>query len=542
MGKYSDTGCYDAVMIGAGPAGLAAAITLKRTAPDARVLLLEKMHGPARKLSASGNGRGNLSNVKCEDLEEALKFFSETGIALRTDDEGRIYPYSEDARTVTETLIKRAETEGVVILNDTQVVNVEACSGKGTGFRVFVSGKNGDGRHAGGSRPKGQEILRAANVLIATGGKSYGVYGSTGDGYKMAKALGHTVVPPVPGLTAIETAEPLASAAGTRVKGEVSLFKDGDLIFKERGEIQFRDDSISGICVMNMSSMLPAGVSCLDGAGRFEGYMIRINLVPDFSAAALIGFLRENNLQTADDCSDGGGCVRSAAVRIPATLVKKAIKNAATVEDLLLLNKPDRLQLTARVYTCEGGWPVTDSKYIWSGNDLMEWAEHAKRTFGESVNGVLDFNKNDFLLPSGFPNEMLLAYGKDQYVKSISMVGCQPTEISFTSSETEGPWVALRISLNEYKNLLMHCNCVKLFQGLRPVSAASKEGPYNAIVRATFRKEPGYDYVVSGGKRVKDCAKYAKRFKDLKTAERVAKQFNEKLGARGFHFEAVIID
>lgn len=224
------------------------------------------------------------------------------------------------------------------------------------------------------------------------------------------------------------------------------------------------------------------------------------------------------------------------------SLVKKAIKNAATVEDLLLLNKPDRLQLTARVYTCEGGWPVTDSKYIWSGNDLMEWAEHAKRTFGESVNGVLDFNKNDFLLPSDFPNEMLLAYGKDQYVKSISMVGCQPTEISFTSSETEGPWVALRISLNEYKNLLMHCNCVKLFQGLRPVSAASKEGPYNAIVRATFRKEPGYDYVVSGGKRVKDCAKYAKRFKDLKTAERVAKQFNEKLGARGFHFEAVIID
>lgn len=89
MGKYSDTGCYDAVMVGAGPAGLAAAITLKRTAPDARVLLLEKMHGPARKLSASGNGRGNLSNVKCEDLEEVLKFFSETGIALRTDDEDR---------------------------------------------------------------------------------------------------------------------------------------------------------------------------------------------------------------------------------------------------------------------------------------------------------------------------------------------------------------------------------------------------------------------------------------------------------------------
>lgn len=115
----------------------------------------KKCTGRPRKLSASGNGRGNLSNVKCEDLEEVLKFFSETGIALRTDDEGRIYPYSEDARTVTETLIKRAETEGVVILNDTQVVNVEACSGKGTGFRVFVSGKNGDGQTCRRQLPKG---------------------------------------------------------------------------------------------------------------------------------------------------------------------------------------------------------------------------------------------------------------------------------------------------------------------------------------------------------------------------------------------------
>lgn len=230
------------------------------------------------------------------------------------------------------------------------------------------------------------------------------------------------------------------------------------------------------------------------------------------------------------------------SIEMVVSLVKKAIKNAATVEELLLLNKPDRLQLTACVYTCEGGWPVTDSKYIWNGDDLVKWAEDAKRTFGESVNGVLTFNKNNFLLPSDFPNEMLLAYGKGQYVKSISIVECQPAEIAFTSSETEGPWAALRITLNEYKNLLMQCDCPKLFQGLRPVSAAGKDGPYNAIVRATFRNEPGYDYVVSGGKRVKDCAKYATRFKDLKTAERVAKQFNEKLGARGFNFEAVIVD
>ena len=89
MEKY-----YDVLIMGAGPAGLAAAITVKESAPQLSVLLLEKKEQAAKKLRAAGNGRGNLSNSCCEDLEEVLRFFSQNGIAVRLDSEGRFYPYS----------------------------------------------------------------------------------------------------------------------------------------------------------------------------------------------------------------------------------------------------------------------------------------------------------------------------------------------------------------------------------------------------------------------------------------------------------------
>lgn len=130
---------YDVAVMGAGPSGLAAAITVKMMSPDLSVVILEKKEKPAKKLRASGNGRGNLSNEKCDDLESVLWFFSQVGIAVRMDDEGRIYPHSEEAEAVAQTLVDRAAGLGVKILLNSRVKDAKADL-KG-GFRHFYIGK-----------------------------------------------------------------------------------------------------------------------------------------------------------------------------------------------------------------------------------------------------------------------------------------------------------------------------------------------------------------------------------------------------------------
>ena len=281
----------DIAIIGSGPAGLAAAVKAKENAPGARVLIIEKMKEPAKKLSASGNGRGNLSNRKCKSADEVLRFFSETGIAVRMDNEGRIYPYSEDAKAVTESLVKRARMLGVEILLNTKADSVEAVHDDKGSFHIFVEkGKNREG-------------IFAEQVLIATGGKSFAVYGSTGDGQIIARKLGHTVNPMVPSLTAIEIKENISNLKGTRAKVQASLFDHGESVFCENGEIQFREDCISGICIMNMSSKLPVS-GYADRGKSMEECKIVINFMPDFSSAELVGFLKnesDNICKTASD-------------------------------------------------------------------------------------------------------------------------------------------------------------------------------------------------------------------------------------------------
>ena len=260
---------FDIVIVGAGPAGLAAAIEAKKSNSKAKVAVLEKMEKAGKKLSASGNGRGNLSNRSCRELDEVLNFFIESGIAIRADEAGRIYPYSEEAKAVTSSLLKHAKRLGAEIFTDTKVSNVEA--DREGGFHIFIEKK--------------QDTFYSKKLLIATGGKSFAVYGSSGDGFSIAKSLGHSVVSLVPGLTAVEVEESLDDLKGVRAKAEVSLLMGGQMVFREEGEVQFRDDSISGICVMNLSSKLPAAREDLSGC------KILINFVPDFDTVQLKNFI-----------------------------------------------------------------------------------------------------------------------------------------------------------------------------------------------------------------------------------------------------------
>ena len=281
MSRISDY--YDVAIIGAGASGLAAALTVKRTNPKISVVILEKKEMAAKKLAATGNGRCNLSNAACGEDREVFEFFRENGILLRKDAEGRMYPYSEDARQLAALLAGEAVLAGADIRLNSEVKKVEVRPEGG--FFLFLAEKGGSGS------------LCAKKVLLATGGKSYPAMGTTGDGYVMARKLGHRVISPAPGLTAICTVLPeIKELKGLRVKAGVKLRLDGAEVAAEIGEIQFREDSLSGICIMNLSNRVEPREKM--GEISFEGY----ELVCDFAHNVEEKILGEYILQMAENC------------------------------------------------------------------------------------------------------------------------------------------------------------------------------------------------------------------------------------------------
>ena len=264
---------YDIAVIGGGASGLAAAVTAAREVEDMSVAVFEKKDVTGKKLSATGNGRCNISNIRCEGLKQVMDFFRSVGISVRKDEEGRLYPYGEDAGEVTSLLTACALNEGIEIFLNSEITGMEARPDGG--FLLFVGGKET------GAAGKTGKSIEAKNVLLATGGKSYASLGTAGDGYIMARKLGHSVGKLVPALTAVEVYEDLSDLKGVRAKAEAFLYKDGKMIFSERGEVQFRNDSLSGICIMNMSRFIR----------RDYDYEIGINPVADFGEDELLSII-----------------------------------------------------------------------------------------------------------------------------------------------------------------------------------------------------------------------------------------------------------
>ncbi len=186
---------YDVIVVGAGSAGLMASIAASRR--GASVLLIDKGDKLGRKLGISGGGRCNVTNAK--ELDELIKhipgngkylhsafsqfnnrdivaFFESLGIRLKEEDNGRMFPVSDKAKTVVDALVGQVKRQGVVIMTNNPVHNIIYKNGQVCGCEL----KNG-------------QVWRSKAVIIASGGKSVPATGSTGDGYAWAEAAGHTV-------------------------------------------------------------------------------------------------------------------------------------------------------------------------------------------------------------------------------------------------------------------------------------------------------------------------------------------------------------
>jgi predicted flavoprotein YhiN len=206
---------YDVIIIGAGAAGLTAAIAFRRRC-EGTALIIDANSAPGVKILETGNGRCNLSNKFAPGWETTRDFFGSLGVLLDTDEpSGRAYPQSRRALTIRDALITENNTLGCEFLLQTRVTSV-------------VRVREDDSFVANTERG----AFRAKQIIIATGGKARPRYGNKGDGYAFARSLGIKVTPIRPALVPFvyedEVKDELSALSGVRAKANVSLISYGN--------------------------------------------------------------------------------------------------------------------------------------------------------------------------------------------------------------------------------------------------------------------------------------------------------------------------
>lgn len=248
------------VIIGGGPAGLLAAGTAAQQ--GCSVLLLEKMKQPALKLRITGKGRCNLTNQT--DLrifishfgkngpflyqafsrffvQDLLEFLNQLGVKTIVERGGRVFPASENAHEVADTLIDWAKKQGVEIRTHTAVRAIRVTENTVQGVIL----------------DNGQEISADA-VILAVGGASYPATGSSGDGYHMAEKVGHTIIPIRPALVPLTTKGKLAPRMqGLSLKNvRATILVNGKKRASEFGEMLFTHFGLSGPIILTLSGQV----------------------------------------------------------------------------------------------------------------------------------------------------------------------------------------------------------------------------------------------------------------------------------------------
>lgn len=246
----------DLVVIGGGAAGMMCAATAAQR--GVKVILLEPNRQLGRKVRITGKGRCNLTN-NCDIKEfmrnipgdgrflfsalnrlsptDTMAFFEARGLAVKTERGNRVFPVSDNANDVAGTMARFCEQTGV------RVVHTKA-------RRIITQ----DGAVSGVETEEG--IIKCRAAAVCTGGLSYPLTGSNGDGYRFAEELGHTVTPRRPSLVPLESDDDYcAEMQGFSLKNvTLSAYEDDKLIYKELGEMLFTHFGVSGPLVLSASS------------------------------------------------------------------------------------------------------------------------------------------------------------------------------------------------------------------------------------------------------------------------------------------------
>lgn len=295
------------VVIGGGPAGMMAAGRAAECGAD--VILLERGHMLGRKLRISGKGRGNVTNTaELQEFiqafepngkflygafsryfrEDLLAFLRKWGVQTKVERGGRIFPVSDRAGDISDAFEKWIESVGVKVKLNTRVKSIDVLDGRIVGVNIY------------GGR------IDADAVILATGGASYPKTGSTGDGYAMAREVGHSIVTPKPALSGLiakeEWVKNLQGLSLKNVEAALLLETNGHTkrISSEFGEMLFTHFGVSGPIILTLSrsvsKLLPKGnvYISIDLKPALSKEQLHARLINDFKQVRLLkNYMRE---------------------------------------------------------------------------------------------------------------------------------------------------------------------------------------------------------------------------------------------------------
>lgn len=251
------------LIIGGGAAGLMAGISAAEN--GCKVTIFEKMRMPGKKMLITGKGRCNITNI-CELQElianlpgngrflnsalrrfsnsDVIEFFNNHGLPTKVERGGRVFPVSDKAADVVETLVKVFKQAGGTLLTDSKVLGIILQDGKACGVKTVNGSFYGD------------------KVILAAGGASYPGTGSDGSGAKIAAAAGHTIIALKPSLVPLESDNPyLEELQGLSLRNvKVTLLGNGKKLFEDFGEMLFTHYGVSGPLILSMSNTASAAL------------------------------------------------------------------------------------------------------------------------------------------------------------------------------------------------------------------------------------------------------------------------------------------
>ena len=280
-------GCWDVVVVGAGAAGLLAAI--RAAERGRRTLLLEKNRQAGVKILMSGGTRCNITHatdnrgiveafgrpgrflhsaLAALSVDETIELIEAEGVPTKVEETGKVFPVSNKAADVLAALLRRFRRSGATLALEEPVQDLRQNDG---GFALTTS----------------RRIVTASSVILTSGGQSYPGSGTTGDGYGFAARLGHTIITPRAALVPVTVAAPwVADLRGVTIPDvSVRVWEDDVCLARRRGSLLFAHFGLSGPVILDVSGVISRHP-------RAESLTLEIDFLPDFPEPALDEFLR----------------------------------------------------------------------------------------------------------------------------------------------------------------------------------------------------------------------------------------------------------